>query len=326
MPSLRRAGFSFRPQFDWSHPGLRHIMRLMIPAIVGSAAVQVNVTVNTNLASTIVDPVRGVNGPVSWLQFAFRFMQLPLGIFGVAIASATLPAISRSAMTGRIDEFRRTLANSVGMVLLLTAPSSVGLIILGNSMIGVIYQRGKFEAYDTRQTAVALSCYAIGLSGYAVMKVLAPAFYALGSARAPMLVSIASILINYAVAWSMVRRAGMGHAGLALATSGVSVFGAVALFWMIRVRLGGIHGRQLLASTLKIGFASVVMGVAISLSSRSIGNWLGASLAARLANLAVSIPLGVAVFWGACRAARVPELESAARIVMAPFAKITGRG
>jgi len=322
VPSLRRAGFSFRPQFDWSHPGLRHIMLLMIPAIVGSAAVQVNVTVNTNLASTIIDPVRGVNGPVSWLQFAFRFMQLPLGIFGVAIASATLPAISRSAMTGRIDEFRRTLADSIGMVLLLTVPSSVGLIILGNSMIGVIYQRGKFEAYDTQQTAVALSCYAIGLAGYAVMKILAPAFYALGSARAPMLVSIASILINYAVAWSMIRRAGMGHAGLALATSGVSVFGAVALFWMIRVRLGGIHGRQLLASTFKICFASAVMGVAISLSSRLIGIWLGASFGARLADLAISIPLGVAVFWGACRAAGVPELEAAARIVTAPFAKI----
>ena len=138
--------------------------------------------------------MRGLNGPVSWLQFAFRFMQLPLGLFGVAIASATLPSISRSASAGRLDEFRRTLSNSLGMVLLLTLPSSVGLIILRHAMIGAIYQGRKFEAYDTQQTALALYCYAIGLAGYAATKVLAPAFYALGSARVPMLVSIASIL------------------------------------------------------------------------------------------------------------------------------------
>lgn len=319
LPALRRLGFSFRPRFDWSHPGLLHIIRLMGPAIIGSAAVQVNVAVNTNLASSIVDPLRGVNGPVSWLQFAFRFMQLPLGLFGVAIASATLPSISRSAASGNLEEFRRTLSRSVGLVLLLTVPSSVGLIILGNPMIGLIYQGNKFEAYDTQQTALALSCYAIGLAGYAAVKVLAPAFYALGSARAPMLVSLASILINFVVAWSMTRRAGLGHAGLALATSGVSLFASMTLFWILRGRIGGIHGRALLASVLKIGVASAVMGAAVLLTSTSIQGWLGLSRLARLLQLAVSIPLGVAVFAAVCRALRVAEIETAGRALFAPL-------
>jgi putative peptidoglycan lipid II flippase len=326
LPSLRRAGFFFRPRFDWSHPGLQRIMRLMLPAIVGGAAVQVNVAVNTNFASTIVDPVRGLNGPVSWLQFAFRFMQLPLGLFGVAIASATLPAISRSAIGGRLDEFRRTLANSLGMVLLLTLPSSVGLIILRHAMIGAIYQGRKFEAYDTQQTALALYCYAIGLAGYAATKVLAPAFYALGSARIPMLVSIASILINYVVAWSMIRWSGLGHAGLALATSGVSLFGALALFWVIRGRIGGIHGRNLLRSTIKIGAASLAMGAAVLVTHRLCEGWLGVSRLARLTDLAVSIPFGIAVFWAACRALRVPELEAAMRAVLTPVQRLSGGG
>jgi putative peptidoglycan lipid II flippase len=324
VPSLGRLGFRFRPRLDWSHPGLQRIIRMMLPAIVGTAAVQVNVAVNTNFASTIVDPVRGVNGPVSWLQFAFRFMQLPLGLFGVAIASATLPAISRSAVTGKIDEFRRTLSNSIGTVLLLTVPSSVGLIILGRSMIGAIYEGRKFEAYDTRQTALALSCYAIGLAGYAAIKVLAPAFYALGSARVPMFVSIASIAINYVVAASMIHRFGLGPAGLALATSAVSLFGAVLLFWLMRVRIGGIYGRSLMASTLKIGLASAVMGAAVTLSSRSVEGWLGISRLARVADLAVSIPFGAAVFWAVCRMTRVPELESAGRAVAAPLARLIG--
>lgn len=321
VPALRRLGFHFRPRLNWSHPGLVHIIRLMGPAIIGTAAVQVNVAVNTNFASSIVDPIRGVNGPVSWLQFAFRFMQLPLGLFGVAIASATLPSISRSAASGNLDEFRRTLSRSVGMVLLLTVPSSIGLVILGNAMIGLIYQGRKFEAYDTQQTAVALSCYAIGLAGYAAVKVLAPAFYALGSARVPALVSIASILINFGAAWTLTRLTALGHAGLALATSGVSVFAAVALFWLMKERLGGIHGRALLASTLKIGVAAVVMGGAVLLCRNLVQDWLGVTRFARLVELALSVPVGVAVFGGLCRLFRVAELETATRAVLAPLAR-----
>ncbi|MGD0199212.1 MAG: murein biosynthesis integral membrane protein MurJ [Bryobacteraceae bacterium] len=324
IPSLRRAGFSFRPKLDWSHPGLRRIIRLMLPAIIGSAAVQVNVAVNTNFASTIVDPVRGVNGPVSWLQFAFRFMQLPLGLFGVAIAAATLPSISRSAVSGKLGEFRRTLADSLGMVLLLTLPSSVGLVVLGHSMIAAIYQGHRFVTYDTQQTAAALACYAIGLSGYAAIKVLAPAFYALGNARVPMLVSLASILINYLVAFSMLRWTHLGHAALALATSGVALFGAVALLWALRERIAGVHGRELLKTTLKIAAASVVMGGAVKLSSSLLGNWMGDSRLARLADLAISIPLGVAVFWAACRVMKVAELEAARRVLASPLARFVG--
>jgi putative peptidoglycan lipid II flippase len=322
LPSLRRAGFKFRLDFDWSNPGLRRIIRLMGPAIIGSAAVQVNVLVNTNFATAIVDPVRGVNGPVGWLQYAFRFMQLPLGLFGVAIASATLPAVSRSAVTGNLDEFRKTISNSLGTVFLLTVPSSIGLFLLGDSMIAAIYQGSKFDSYDTHQTALALSCYAIGLAGYAAAKVLAPAFYALGSVRTPMLVSLASILINYLAAYSLMRWTGLGPAGLALTTSGVALFASIALFLTLRARLGGIYGRQLWKSTVKIGLASLVMGAAIAATSRGLGNWLGVSRLARLADLAVSIPVGVGVYWAACRLARLPELETAGRALVAPLARV----
>jgi putative peptidoglycan lipid II flippase len=321
LPSLSRSGFAYRPRMDWSHPGLRHIIRLMGPAILGSAAVQINVMVNTNFASQIADPVRGPDGPVSWLAYAFRFMQLPLGLFGVAIASATLPAISRSAASGRMEEFRQTLSRSLGMVFLLTLPSSVGLVVLGRSMIGAIYQGGKFQSYDTEQTALALACYAIGLAGYSAVKVLTPAFYAVQDARTPMVVSLCSILINYAAASSMIKLAGLGHAGLALTTSIVALFSFVVLFWILRNRIGGIYGRALRSSILKITLASVVMGAAVLLSSRAIEAGLGVSRLARLADLAVSIPLGLAVFYGACRMLRVPELELGGRALVAPVGK-----
>ena len=253
IPSLRREGFVFHPSFDWSHPGLRKIITLMGPAILGNAAVQINVMVNTNFASRIPG-----NGPVSWLGYAFRFMQLPLGLFGVAIAAATLPSISRSAGEGNFEEFRRTLSKSLGMVFLLTVPSSVGLMVLGKSMIGAIYQGGKFHAFDTEQTALALSCYAIGLAGYAALKVLNPAFYALHDARTPMIISLISI------ARELRHReprcfddTGLGHAGLALTTSAVAIFGAVALFAILqnshRRHLWPRAGRQHLENRRGVG-------------------------------------------------------------------------
>ena len=322
MPSLLRAGFAFRPRMNFSHPGLRNILKLMGPAIVGNASVQVNVMVNTNFASSITDAAGHViNGPVSWLGYAFRFMQLPLGLFGVAIASATLPSVSRSAATGDMNEFRHTLGRSLGMIFLLTIPSSVGLAVLGDSMIAAVYQGGRFRAYDTHQTALALSCYSIGLAGYAAIKVLAPAFYALNDARTPMLVSLASILINIIAASSMVKFAGLGHAGLALSTSLVALFSSIALFEVLRRRIGGIQGRRLCASFAKITAASAMMGAVCAISSRSIGHWIGISRTARVIDLAVSVPLGLIVFFAMAKWFRLPEMESAGRALLGPLAR-----
>lgn len=323
LPTLHRLGFRFRLVFDYTDTGLRRILRMMAPAILGNAAVQINVMVNTNFASTLFDQQRGMDGPVSWLSYAFRFMQLPLGLFGVAMASATLPSISRSAAAGNMDEFRKTLSKSLGMVFLLTLPSSVGLIVLGKSIIGAIYQGGKFELYDTQQTALALSCYAVGLSGYAALKVLNPAFYALGDARTPMLVSLGSIAINYATAATMIRVAKMGHASLAISTSAVALFGFVVLFAILRTRIHGVHGRELAAGMAKVVVASVVMGSVVAVASHGIEMWLGVSQLARLADLAVSIPIGLVLFYATCRMLGVSELDMAIQAVVRPIRRRT---
>jgi putative peptidoglycan lipid II flippase len=319
LPALHRLGFRYRPALDWSDPGLQRILKLMVPAILGNAAVQINVMVNTNFASSINDPLRGLDGPVSWLSYAFRFMQLPLGLFGVAMASATLPSIARSAARGDMDEFRRTLSHSLGTVFLLTVPSSVGLVVLGKSIIGAIYQGGRFQLYDTQQTAVALSYYAIGLVGYAALKVLSPAFYALNDARTPMLVSLGSIVVNYAAASTMIRFAGLGHAGLALSTSAVALFGFVFLFAVLRKRIDGVYGRALAAQIGKIALASAMMGAAIFATSRGMEMWLGVSQMARLADLAVSMPIGLAVYYAACRMLGLSDIDAAIRSFTGPI-------
>jgi putative peptidoglycan lipid II flippase len=321
-PLLWRDGFFFRFRIDWSHPGLRRIAGLMAPAILGNAAVQVNVMVNTYFASQIHDPLRGLDGPVSWLNCAFRFMQLPLGLFGVAIGSATLPSITRSAVAGNMEEFRRTLSRSLGMVFLLTVPSSVGLIVLGQPMIGAIYQTGKFKLYDTQQTAMALSCYAVGLAGYAALKVLTPSFYTLHDARTPMYVSLSSIVINFAVSWLMITYTQFGHAGLALSTSVVALVNFVVLFAILRGRIGGIHGRSLFSNFVKVCVGSATMGLVVFFTNRFMISMVGSGLRGRLLDLLVSICLGLAVFYGVCRFLKVDALDLALRAAAGPLGRM----
>jgi putative peptidoglycan lipid II flippase len=308
LPAIWSEGFAFHWSTQWSNSGLRRILHLMGPAILAEAAVQINVMVNTNFASRIP-----LNGPVSWLGYAFRFMQFPLGVFGVAVANATLPSISRSISHGNVEEYRRTLSRSLALVFLLTVPSSVGLIVLGRSIVAVVYQGGAFTATDTHQTAQALIWYAVGLAGYAGLKVLNPAFYALHDSRTPMFISIASIAINYGVASRMSAR--FGHIGLAMSTSAVATFGALALFLLLRKRIGGIYGRGLVSSIWRILLAAMVMGGAIAATSRLITTSAGTGRLGSFIDVAVSIPLGLGVFWLMSRLLRIPELDLAAQAI-----------
>jgi putative peptidoglycan lipid II flippase len=207
------------------------------------------------------------------------------------------------------------------LVFLLTVPAAAGLVVLGPSIIGAIYEGRRFEAYDTQQTALALSYYAIGLAGYAAVKVLTPAFYALKDARTPMVVSLGSIGINAGAAWLLVRHTTMGHAGLALSTSCVALFSFVTLFLVIRRKLGGIHGRRVRSVVVKVSVASLLMTSVVWVSSTVIGQGLGQGFAGRMTDLAVSIPLGLGVLYWAARSMKIEELEMATRALGGPLAR-----
>ena len=316
-PSLRAIGLHFRPELALRDPALRHVIRLMAPAVIGGAAVQVNVVVNSVFASEITDAAGNViDGPVAWLGYAFRFMQLPLGLFGVAIAAATLPAISRNAAQGRMADFRDTLSRSLGLVFLLTLPAAAGLIVLSESIVGVVYQHGEFTAFDTEQTSMALSAYCLGLASYAGVKVLTPAFYALNDVRSPAAAAVLSIFVNYGLNWLAVREFGWGHSGLALATAVVATINFLILFLAMRVRAGGIHGYRIAYGLLRIGLATAIMSAAVWVSADYLLGLLGETFAGRCTVLAVSTPLGVGSLYVACRALRVDELELAQRAIL----------
>jgi putative peptidoglycan lipid II flippase len=309
-PSLRRAGFRYRPRLSFSDPGVQRVFRLMGPAVIGAAAVQVNVLVNTNFATSIPG-----DGPVSWLNYAFRLMQFPIGVFGVAIATATLPAISRSAALEETTEFTATLASSLRLTLLLTIPSAVGLIVLGRPIIALIYEHGGvFTRSDTERTAAVLGFYAIGLAGYSAVKVLAPAFYALGDARTPMTVSVLMIVVNFIMNWVLVGL--LAERGLALSTSVVALLNFTLLYVMIRRRVGGgLEDRKVALTVSKILAASAVMAAVCLGFSAVMGETAGASLPARVFHVLVGVSVGAVVFYVTASLLRISELKSAVNVV-----------
>jgi putative peptidoglycan lipid II flippase len=320
-PSLHRRGIRYRPDLSLSDPGVRQILRLMGPAIIGTAAVQINVFVNTNFASEIVDPATGLvlNGPVSWLSYAFRFMQFPIGVFGVAVATAALPALSRSTSNPDYAEFRQTLAHSLTLVFLLCIPSAIGLMVLGRPIIALVLEHGRFTAFDTVQTANALAAYSLGLAGYAAVKVLSPAFYALNDARTPMLVSLASIAVNYAL--NSVLVGPFGHVGLAFSTSAVALVNFLLLALFLRGRLGRLGGRRLASSVLRICAASLPMALTAWGVSEiaTILPLRGIALAAL--QVIGGIGLATAVFYFGCRLLRIEEVNEAAEALARRFAR-----
>src|SRR5712691_8501487 len=291
VPSLGRVGFRYRPVLYPSDPGLRQVMRLMAPATIGAAAVQVNVFINNNFASYLG------NGPVSWLNVAFRFMQLPIGLFGVALGTVTLPLVSRHVARGDRVALRRTLAESLELVGLLCLPAAAGLALFAVPVIGLIYEHGRFTPADTTAAAHALAAYTAGLAGYAGIKVLAPAFYALDDARTPMLVSLVSIGVNYVLNWTLVRRLGFGHVGLALSTSAVALGNFGLLFVVLRRRVGGF-GQA--AATARIALATAVMvAVAWGVDAALVGALPAGRTVHHALRLAGVVPVAVAVFWAA---------------------------
>jgi putative peptidoglycan lipid II flippase len=271
------------------------------------------------LVDTIV--ASGIDGGASWLSYAFRLMQFPIGVFGVAIGTAAIPTLSRLASEGNTAKFRSTLSGAIKLVFLLAVPSACGLVVLGQPIISLIYQRGEFDAFDTNMTAWALAAYSIGLAGYAAIKVLSPAFYAIDDAKTPMYVSLASIGIHFVSSFGLMqllstvgvspeRPNGYGHVGVALATSIVALGNFLALALLMRRRIGRLNGRDIITSFVKIIIASAVMSAAAYASYYYLTNYLAEkNLMVRLIEAFVPIALGGIAFVITAKLLRVSELE-----------------
>jgi putative peptidoglycan lipid II flippase len=300
LPEVRGLGVPLRPSAEWSHPAVREIGRRLVPAAFGLAAVQVTVLVNTLLASLLP------SGTVSYLYYADRVMEFPLGVFGIALATAVLPTMSVQAAR----EERGALVDTVGFSLRLSAfvavPATVGLVTLGEPIVRLLFERGRFGGADVAATTQALIGYAVGLPAFSATRLLAQAFYALGDTRTPVLAGLGSVVANVGLALALMGPLAQG--GLALASSLAAYANLAALAWALRRRLGPLGGRALGASLARTLVASGFVWAACAGARSLLGPawaapWLGSALT--LATIAA----GSLVYVGAAAGLRAPELR-----------------
>jgi putative peptidoglycan lipid II flippase len=295
LPDVRRLGVPLRPSGEWTHPAVGIIARRLAPAAFGLAAVQVTVVLNTLLASLLP------KGSISYLYYADRVMEFPLGVFGIALATAALPTMAAQAAR----EDRAGLTDTLGFSLRLSAfvavPAAAGLLALGAPIVGLLFQRGQFGPADAAATTQALAAYAIGLPAFSATRIAAQTFYALGDTRTPVLLGLLSVAANVALALALMWP--LAHAGLALASSLSAYVNVLALLWALRRRLGPIGGRALARACAR----TLAATAALWLTARALAPaWDGSALAA--VHTAMAIAGGAAAFTVAAAILRAPEL------------------
>ena len=309
LPALRREGFRFRLELALRDPALRRVGWLMLPATFGLAATQINILVDTMLASRFGD------GPMTYLEIAFRLMQLPIGVFGVAIATANLTRVSRDAAHGDHAAMRGNLAASLRVASVLALPATFGLIALREPIVRMLFEHGRFTADDTTRTAGAVLCYSLGLFAYAVNKIQVPTFYALGDTRTPVLGSVTSVSVKIAANFlfiALFRRLGLDpFLGLAVATSLAAWVNFGWLSFGLRRHLGPMREYGVTATCLKMLLLSALMGTLVAWIhaglERSIG---GGGLPGEIGRLAVAVAGGVLFLAAGLQALKVPEARA----------------
>jgi len=262
IPALIRVGLTYNCSFDFRHPGVQKVLVLMTPVLVGLSVTHFNVFVTQNLASNLAE------GMLSALRTAQRLMQVPVGVFGIAVAVAVFPTLSHQAARKESLLFKQTLSNGLRSVLFLTIPAAAGLIALRTPIVQALFEQGRFDSYDTLVTAQALLFYAPGVIGYSAQQVLNRAFYAIQDTRTPVLVGIVTILLNIGLSFLLIQP--LGHRGLALAYSLAGGVNMLLLLAFLRPKLGALDGRRLLWSMFLTSACSLVMAVV----AWGVGLWL----------------------------------------------------
>ncbi len=296
LPFLAQIHALPRPKWAIGHEGVRRAMKLMLPAIFGSSVAQVNVLLGGIIASLL-----GV-GKISLLYYSDRLMEFPLGLFGIALATVTLPYLSRQHASESHEEFSATLDWSMRLVTLIAVPAAIGLIVLADPLVATIFYGGVFTADDVSMTALALQAFATGLIGFSFVKILAPAYFAREDTRTPVKIGLIALSVNFGLsvtlAWYLTSIGFKGsHAGLALAISVAALLNAWLLYRGLRKAGVVRHASGWLALLLRIALANTAMCIVLFQLHRSVDWWITASSGARVYWLGVSVVAGAAVYF-----------------------------
>ena len=299
IPYLRKYGISLKPLFNFSDPAIKKIFLLMLPAAFGVGVYQLNIFVTLWFASKLE------GGSVSYLYYAGRLMELPIGVFSVAVATAVLPSLSEHVVKGEWDDFKRSLSFALRIVNFVTIPATIGLVVLSFPIIETLFRHGRFSLEDAAATSAALSFYAIGLVPVSACRLLTSIFYSLKDTVTPVWMAFASFIVNVSLCILLVGP--LKHGGLALATALSSFVNMFGLFIMLKWRFGRFGGKNILVSAMKSSAASLMTGIVIYLMVVKLG-YAGMSIAMKPVFIISAVVVGVLVYLGAARIFRSQEL------------------
>ncbi|MBN1276461.1 MAG: murein biosynthesis integral membrane protein MurJ [Deltaproteobacteria bacterium] len=303
IPWVLKEGIRLFPSWEIDHPALRRIGILMLPAVFGSAVYQFNQFIGTLLASFLAE------GSISWLYYADRLVQFPLGIFAIAISTAALPSLATHVVKKDHNQFGNTLSHALSMVFFITLPSMAGLIVLGKPLIYVMFERGAFDFQSTLMTAQALLFYSTGLWAFSGIRIVVSGFYAIQDTRTPVKIAFIALVSN--LVFSMILMGPLKHSGLAFALSLSSAlqFGLLILFLKKRIYVGNM--KYVLVSALKSAFAAAIMGFGVHfINSMWLVTGSDAGLWVTVLNLMVLVIIGVIIYFAVARILGCRELIS----------------
>ncbi len=296
LPFLAKIHAIPRPRWNPSHPGVRRVGKLMLPAIFGSSVAQINVLLGGIIASLL-----GV-GKVSLLYYSDRLMEFPLGLFGIALATVTLPYLSRQAASNSMTEFARTIDWSMRLIILIAVPAAIGLIMLAEPLIATIFYGGEFSRFDVEMAALSLQAFAVGLVGFSFVKILAPAYFAREDTKTPVKVGLIALAVNFVLsvvfAYGLTRIGFAGtHAGLALAISIAAVVNAWLLYKGLRRENLIQHSNSWPSMCVRFVIANAAMAACLKALERPLEGWLGASVLQRAGWLGVVVVAAAVVYF-----------------------------
>jgi putative peptidoglycan lipid II flippase len=297
IPFLAKIHAIPRPRWMPTHAGVRRIGQLMLPAIFGSSVAQINVLLGGIIASLL-----GV-GKISLLYYSDRLMEFPLGLFGIALATVTLPYLSRQHANASKEDFSRTVDWSMKLVIFIAVPAAVGLILLSDPLVATLFYGGEFSAFDVEMTALSLEAFALGLIGFSLVKILAPAYFAREDTKTPVKIGLVALAVNFVLsvtfAWLLTRAGHPGsHAGLALAISIAAIVNAWLLYRGLRRDDVVRHSSDWLPLLARFAIANIAMAGCLLLMSRPIEWWLASGTAGRSLWLAITVAAAAAVYFG----------------------------
>ncbi|AVX30411.1 putative peptidoglycan lipid II flippase [Carboxydocella thermautotrophica] len=309
LPRVKKIGFRYRPVLELRHPGLQKMLWLMLPALLGLAANQINLIINQNLASGLDA------GSITALRVANRLMAVPLGVFAFAIGAAVFPTLTSLAAVGKMSEFKNTLLDGLRSVFFITLPAAAGLMALAEPIVRLLFQQGKFSAADTRLTALALFWYCLGLFAQGAVLVVTRAFYALQDTTTPVSVAVVTILINYLLNVAMVER--FAAPGLAFGYSVTGIINFLALLYLLRRKTGPLGLSQLVRSWGKGSTAALVMGIAVYFLDQGLVQVVPVSQkGGQLLEVLLTVTSGAALYWLLARLFKMQEAEQVRQLVV----------